>query len=194
MGHNGSPLLTVPNVLKATTETAVPGTSVDESSADRSSADDGFSASSDRSDDTPPADPPARERRNLATLAAYTVALRVSWIFKTESVVIPALLDTLTAPLVGPGATAAGTGAGWVQGFLPLLNRTGQSVPPLIYADSLRDQRLKKRSVWATTLGMAGPFAGLAILLGALGDRFAGPAAVAGFLLLYALFFAATGL
>ncbi|MFH5805716.1 MFS transporter, partial [Alienimonas sp. DA493] len=128
------------------------------------------------------------ERRNLATLAAYTVALRVSWIFKTESVVMPALLDTLTAPLTTVG------GAGWVQGFLPLLNRTGQSVPPLLYADSLRDRPLKKWSVWATTLGMALPFAVLAVLLWTLRDRFAGTAAVAGFLALYGLFFAATGL
>ena len=41
---------------------------------------------------------------------------------------------------------------------------------------------------------MAGPFAVLSGLLWALGDRFAGTAAVVGFLLLYALFFTATGL
>ncbi|NNJ24481.1 hypothetical protein LzC2_05380 [Planctomycetes bacterium LzC2] len=116
------------------------------------------------------------------------MALRVSWIFKTESVVMPALLDTLTAPLAMAG------GAGWVQGFLPLLNRAGQSVPPLLYADSLRDRPLKRWSVWATTLGMAAPFALLAVLLAALDERFAGAPAVAGFLLLYGLFFVATGL
>ena len=149
---------------------------------------DGSRPSSDRSDDTADPSAPPEERRNLATLAAYVVALRVSWIFKTESVVMPALLDTLTAPLAGAG------GAGWVQGFLPLLNRFGQSVPPLLYANSLRDRPLKKRSVWVTTLGMAAPFAVLSGLLWTLGDRFAGTAAVVGFLLLYALFFAATGL
>ncbi|WP_165700880.1 MFS transporter [Alienimonas californiensis] len=115
----------------------------------------------------------------------------MSWIFKTESVVMPALLDTLTAPLVGVGGTG---GAGWVQGFLPLLNRAGQSVPPMLYADSLRDRPVKKWSVWATTLGMALPFALLAVLLWTLRERFAGTAAVAGFLALYGLFFAATGL
>ena len=107
---------------------------------------------------------------------------------------MPALLDTLTAPLTGGGIGGTAGGAAWVQGFLPLLNRAGQSVPPLLYADSLRDRPLKKWSVWATTLGMAGPFATLALLLGTLGERFAGSAAVAGFLALYALFFAATGL
>ena len=119
------------------------------------------------------------------------MALRVSWIFKTESVFMPALLDTLTAPLVGNGG---GGGAGWVQGFLPMLNRAGQSLPPLLYANSLRDRPLKKRSVWATTLGMALPFAALAAALHAWGDRFAGAGAVAAFLALYGLFFTATGL
>ena len=129
------------------------------------------------------------ERRNLASLAAYMVALRVSWIFKTESVFIPALLDTLTAPL-----SAGAGGAGWVQGFLPLLNRCGQSLPPLLYADALRDRPLKKWSVWATTLGMALPFAALSGLLWAWGDGFAGAGAVVVFLTLYTLFFTATGL
>ena len=164
-------------------------------SAAAPSAGGGSPPSSDRSDDTAPTAAPAAERRNLATLAGYVVALRVSWIFKTESVVMPALLDTLTAPLLtagGAGGTAGG--AGWVQGFLPLLNRAGQSVPPLLYADSLRDRPLKKWSVWATTLGMAAPFAALSGLLWALGDRFAGAGAVVGFLALYALFFTATGL
>ncbi len=106
---------------------------------------------------------------------------------------MPALLDTLTAPLVGATGGAAG-GAGWVQGFLPLLNRAGQSVPPLLYADSLRDRPVKKWSVWATTLCMAAPFALLAGLLATLGERFVGMGAVVGFLALYTLFFAATGL
>ena len=121
------------------------------------------------------------------------VALRVSWIFKTESVFIPALLDTLTAPLVGNGAAGAG-GAGWVQGFLPMLNRAGQSLPPLLYANALRDRPLKKFSVWATTLGMALPFGALAGVLWVWGDGFAGAGAVVVFLTLYGLFFAATGL
>ena len=102
---------------------------------------------------------------------------------------MPALLDTLTAPLsAGAGGSAA------VQGFLPMLNRAGQSLPPLLYANALRDRPLKKWSVWATTLGMAAPFAVLAAVLWAWGDAFAGRGAVAAFLALYGLFFAATGL
>lgn len=173
----------------APTETAARGSSAgNRSGGERSAAEPPAGGLSAADGFTEPDVGEATERRNLATLAAYTVSLRVSWIFKTESVVMPALLDTLTAPLTG------GAGAGWVQGFLPLLNRAGQSVPPLLYADGLRDRPLKKWSVWATTLGMAAPFAALAALLGGLGDRFSGAAGVAGFLVLYAAFFAATGL
>ena len=114
-------------------------------------------------------------------LAAYTVAMRVGVIFKTQSVVMPAFL----AAIAGPG---------WVQGFLPMLNRWGQSVPPLFAADALRDRPLKRRWVWATTLGMSAAFAALAAVLAVRGDAFRGPGAVAAFLTLYGAFFVATGL
>jgi hypothetical protein len=64
----------------------------------------------------------------------------------------------------------------------------------MLYADSLRDRPLKSWSVWATTLGMAAPFAALSVLLWQWGDRFVGSAAVVAFLTLYGLFFVATGL
>ncbi|MGH7200277.1 MAG: hypothetical protein ACREJB_06705, partial [Planctomycetaceae bacterium] len=59
----------------------------------------------------------SREPRNLAVLCLYQILLRVAWIFKTESVIMPAFLDLIA-------------GAGWVRGCLPALNHIGQSLPP----------------------------------------------------------------
>ena len=56
------------------------------------------------------------EPRNLVVLVVYQVLLRVGWIFKTETVIMPSFLD-----MVG--------GAGWLRGCLPILSRFGQSAP-----------------------------------------------------------------
>ena len=90
-----------------------------------------------------------REPRNLAVLAVHQIILRVGWIFKTESVIMPAFLDTIA-------------GAGWLRGCLPVLNRFGQSIPPVLYADQLRRARLKKRVLATCVMLMAVPFAILA--------------------------------
>ena len=63
-----------------------------------------------------------RERRNLLLLALHQIVFRIGWIFKTESVIMPAVLDQLS-------------GAGWLRGCMPVLNRFGQSVPPVFLAD-----------------------------------------------------------
>lgn len=55
---------------------------------------------------------------NFITLALHQALMRIGWIFKTESVIMPLVLDTL-------GGTA------WMRGALPMLNRLGQSLPPL---------------------------------------------------------------
>jgi len=65
------------------------------------------------------------ETRNLWTLAVHQVVLRVGWTFKTESILVPAFLDTVFA-------------AGWLRGCLPLANRLGQSIPPVFSAQRLR--------------------------------------------------------
>lgn len=80
------------------------------------------------------------EPRNLLLLACHQIVLRVGWIFKTESVIMPAFLDHLA------GVVGQASGAGWLRGFLPVLNRLGQSVPPIFAADFLRRLRHKK---WA---------------------------------------------
>ena len=76
------------------------------------------------------------EPHNLLALSAYSVLLRFAWIFKTESVIIPAFLDSIA-------------GAGWLRGFLPVLNRFGQSLPPIFFARRLREARVKKWSLLA---------------------------------------------
>jgi len=93
------------------------------------------------------------EPRNLALLAAHQIIFRVGWIFKTESVLIPAFVDWL-----------AGPGAGVLRGMLPVLNRAGQSLPPVFLADWLRGQRLKRRSLMLFTAGMGLAFAPLPVI------------------------------
>lgn len=92
-------------------------------------------------------------RTNFWRLIAYQVSLRVGWIFKTESVVMPACLDWLG-------------GGGWIRGLLPIFNRFGQSFPPLLASDWLAAQPRKKRVVAGTTFLMAICFLTLALIFG----------------------------
>lgn len=121
------------------------------------------------------------ESVNLGILAVQLIIMRIGWIFKTESVIIPHILDVISG------------NAAWARGFLPVLNRLGQSLPPLLAADYIRDIRLKKRALILTTLGMALPFLILAVVWWWLDDR-SQLWLVGLFLLLYFIFFSATGL
>ncbi|MBN2477344.1 MAG: MFS transporter [Pirellulales bacterium] len=145
-------------------------------------------------DPSPPPLPPAahdwpvhpeiepQEPRNLLLLAVQQIVLRVGWIFKTESVIIPAFLDWL-----------AGPGAGVLRGCLPVLNRFGQSVPPVLCANRLGAMRRKKRALAGCVLMMSLPFAVLSIVC-LIGDarRLAWMPQL--FLGLYGLFFIFNGL
>ncbi|MCA9026630.1 MAG: MFS transporter [Planctomycetaceae bacterium] len=121
----------------------------------------------------------SHEPRNIIVLAAFQVMLRVGWIFKTESVIMPAVVDAIS-------------GAGWVRGCLPVLNRVGQSLPPLFLAERLRNSRLKRRWLFTTTLMGAGIFAILAIIWATVDEK-RQPLMTVGFLMLYTLFFGITG-
>ena len=156
-------------------------------------------------DDLPPEEPPSspaiwpthpdiepRERRNLLLLALHQIVFRVGWIFKTESVIMPAVLDQLS-------------GAGWLRGCLPVLNRFGQSVPPVFLADYFKTLRYKKRALAAFTALMGVPFGILSLVWllspdspsGHQQNGFTGPrhAWLPGlFLLLYLMFFVFNGL
>ena len=45
-------------------------------------------------------------RRNFSLIAVYQVVVRTGWIFKTESIIMPAVLDVLG-------------GSAWLRGCLP---------------------------------------------------------------------------
>ena len=87
----------------------------------------------------------SNEPRNLVVLVLHQILLRVGWIFKTETVIMPAFLD-----MVG--------GTGWLRGFLPVLSRFGQSVPPMIFSQTLRGMRLKTLALCGATTAMGIPF------------------------------------
>ena len=119
------------------------------------------------------------EARNFSVLTLYQVLLRTGWIFKTESIIMPAVLDTIA-------------GQGWVRGLLPVLNRFGYSVPPLLMARRIKVMGRKKWSLLSTTVCMALTFFGLASLF--LFDRQKhGNWLPVAFLVLYAIFFIAIG-
>lgn len=122
----------------------------------------------------------SHEARNLLVLAAHQVVLRISWIFKTESVMMPAFLDMIA-------------GAGWIRGFLPVFNRIGHSVPQLYFAEPLRRTRRKKWALVALSVAMAAPFLTLSGILFLL-ENPRQPWLPAVFLLLYFAFFSATGM
>jgi len=126
----------------------------------------------------------ADEPRNLIVLAMFNVTLRFSWIFKTESVLIPRFMDVID-------------GSGFVRGFLPVLNRFGQSVPPLLLADRLRRAPLKRRVLQATSTLMGTCFLFLAGLWYWLGEPVNGGAPAwmpLAFLTIYVVFFFVSGM
>jgi MFS family permease len=121
----------------------------------------------------------ATEPRNLFVLAMLNVCQRASWVFKTESVIIPRFLDVI-----------AGSGA--MRGWLPILNRAGQSLPPLFLADKLRQAPLKKSPLVFTATAMGVAMLSLAGLWLALGET-TRPWLPYAFLGIYVSFFVANG-
>ena len=59
------------------------------------------------------------QRRNFVALVAHMVLHRMGWIFKLESVVIPTFVGALTR-------------SPYALSMLPMLNRVGRRLPPLI--------------------------------------------------------------
>lgn len=125
----------------------------------------------------------AREPRNLLLLAVHQIVLRVGWIFKTESVIMPAFLDWL----VGRDRAAV------LRGCLPVLNRFGQSVPPVFCAEGLRRMRRKKLALAACVVLMGLPFGVLSLVCSAVDAKRLSWMPVV-FLALYGLFFVFNGL
>lgn len=134
-----------------------------------------------------PADPRERkvEATNFLLLAAQQVLLRVGWIFKTESIVMPVFLD-----FIGGGPV--------LRGLMMVLNRLGLSVPPVVFSRQLKVARHKKWLFGACSLGMAAAFAALSAVCwtGGWRDERGEPRwwMPVLFLALYGLFFALTGM
>ncbi|MCA9270179.1 MAG: MFS transporter, partial [Planctomycetales bacterium] len=124
------------------------------------------------------------EGRNFLAIALYQIVIRVGWIFKTESIVMPAVLDTIT----GGGALA-----GLLRGLLPVLNRLGQSVPPMLIARRIKVMPRKRLSVLRSTLVMAAVLLALAFMWWTQQGRSPWWMWLA-FLVGYATFFIATGI
>lgn len=117
--------------------------------------------------------------RNFSLLALYQIVMRTGWIFKTESIIMPAVVDYIS-------------GAGWIRGCLPMLNRFGHSVPPVLLA---RQVKLLPKKKWAV-VGMTSLMSALFLLLTWLffmgfAHRSWMPAA---FLIIYASFFMCIGI
>lgn len=116
---------------------------------------------------------------NFSTMSVFQVLQRTGWIFKTESLIMPAVLDSIG-------------GSAWLRGFLPMLNRFGQSVPPMLAAGRVRNSPYKKTWLAGTTLLMGLIFLALAILW-RWQDHWSPLAMSLVILALYAAFFALTG-
>ncbi len=117
---------------------------------------------------------------NFRRISIFQIVLRIGWIFKTESIIMPAVLD-----IIG--------GAGWLRGCLPMLNRFGQSVPPLLASDTIRELPLKKFGLAFTTAVMGACFLALSLIWAVSGGEKSWWLPIV-FLVIYGVFFSATGI
>jgi Major Facilitator Superfamily len=92
----------------------------------------------------------ARAAWNTLALEIHQVIVRVGWIFKTETIIMPAVLDAVVD-------------SGTLRGLLPVLNRGGQSLTPLLFSGRLSRAPLKKWALMRSSALMAGCFALLAV-------------------------------
>ncbi|MFN0196439.1 MAG: MFS transporter [Planctomycetaceae bacterium] len=125
-------------------------------------------------------DEPKLQSRNFIALACHQILFRIAWIFKTETVIMPAFVDSIAGP-------------GWVRGFLPVLNRLSQSVVPAMLAARLTHQPWKKQWLIAATILMGLPFVALSAIWIFYHETKPAWLAVV-FLILYSIFFGVSGL
>ncbi len=91
----------------------------------------------------------SNQRHNFVVLTLYHVVLRIGWIFKTESIVMPAVLDSI-------GGTAT------LRGMLPMLSRFAMAIPRVIAAPIIRRTKQKKNALAIFTALMGLSFLTLA--------------------------------
>jgi MFS family permease len=130
--------------------------------------------------EVPPRKSASTENRNFGVMGWHQVLMRIGWIFKTETIVMPAMLD-----LVG--------GSAWVRGFLPMLNRLGQSVPPMLAANRVKGAKQKRLALCTTSIVMGVSFLALAGLWH-WKALFSPVWLSVAILTLYAIFFSSTGI
>ena len=93
------------------------------------------------------------EKRNFIVFIINQILVRIGWIFKTETVIMPGFLDTHT-----PSAA--------VRGFLPLISRVGQSLPQFLIAHQVSKMPRKQVVFVFSAFGITIPWLILALTLG----------------------------
>jgi len=89
---------------------------------------------------------------NFFAFVLNMVSMRIGWIFKTESIIMPGFLDTLT-------------GSGAVRGFLPLISRIGQSLPQFVIAHRVTNLPRKKWAFFNASILLCVPWGLLSFVL-----------------------------
>lgn len=117
-------------------------------------------------------------KRNFILLVLNWTFWRIGWIFKTESVIMPGFLLSLTS-------------SGTIRGFLPLASRLGGSIPQFFVAHWIRGKSRKKWIFMNTALLAALPWTLLAFLLKIAPDR--NILLIVGFILFYLISWISTG-
>ena len=125
-----------------------------------------------------------RQGRNFVMIALFQIIMRTGWIFKTESIIMPAVLDTITG---------GGPWGGMLRGCLPVLNRLGHSIPPMLFSQRLKMLPQKRMAVLVCAFLMAVVFVGLSMMFAVTGGQPHWWMPLV-FLLCYVMFFAATGI
>ena len=123
---------------------------------------------------------PSDLAHNFVGLALNPVVLRLGWIFKTESIIIPSVLDIIG----GSSAT---------RGWLPLLSRFAIAIPPVFLANQIKRARLKKVSLACFSVAMGICFLALS-LWWQIKPAEAANWFIVAFLVVYTIFFVCSGL
>ena len=92
------------------------------------------------------------EKRNLVVFALNQILMRFGWMFKSESVVIPAFVEVYTS-------------SGTIRGLLPLILRVGQSLPQFLVAQRVSRMSKKQAFFVFTSFGFAIPWFVLSLTL-----------------------------
>jgi hypothetical protein len=98
-------------------------------------------------------EPHPYEKRNLIVFGLNQILMRFGWMFKAESVVMPAFIDTYTS-------------SGTIRGLLPLILRIGQSLPQFLIAHRVSQMPKKQTLFIVTAFGFTIPWFILSLTLG----------------------------